>query len=157
MIGDTPGKGLRTLPQELWRRTSQNQKPGRLPGSICEYAKRRKQLGTPLDLVQDHGSLQVAECQLRIFQAREILRALEVEDGGRAFLLLNKGAGQSCLSHLARAQYGNNRVPRKQMPDDLMLPLSLYHAQNITMKIGSSSSIFQHKRSHVKLRWTFRW
>ena len=122
--------------------------------SIRENAERWKELGTSLDLVQDHHALQVTEGQLGIFEAREILRALEIEERGRPPLPFGEHSRQRRLSDLTGAEQGNDRAPCQEPREGRLLTLPLDHVPESTMKSGCGQSNFQGRRSQLRLEDT---
>lgn len=66
VIRNPPSQGLGTLPQQVGRRTAEDQESPPWPGLVGQHAQGRKDLGPPLNLVKDDQPGQRAQHWTRI-------------------------------------------------------------------------------------------
>ena len=112
---DATGEGLGGLSQEVGRRASQDEEPGRGARPIRKDAQQREDLGKSVDLVEDHEPAQGPQLEAGIGQAGQIGRVLEIEPCGRTAAGCHDLPREGRLPHLPGAKERDDReLPQEQ-------------------------------------------
>src|SRR5439155_3283773 len=95
------------------RRAPQHQKARRTARPVCEHAQDGKEIGAALYLVEHDQPTQWLERHLRLLEASEVARALQIEDG-RVPGAIGERARHRALANLPRADQRDNRETAQQ-------------------------------------------
>ena len=136
---DAPGQRFRGLAQQLGTGAAQDQEPRARFVTIHQYPQDREQLGPALHLVDDDRAGKVPQRGVRLIEAREAYRILQVEVAGRPGG--NELPGERGLAALARPDDGDDRAAPEPVPD-FTKGDARDHALCSTMKIDNRPSFF---------------
>ena len=123
-----PGQRLRGLAEQLRRRAAEHKKPGRRQRPVGQYTQQGKNIGQPLDLVEDNQAAQRSQFEAGVDQPGEIDGILEVEPRGRPTAPRHELTGEGGLPDLPGAKKGDDgRLPQEQgQPTQMVPPLNLH-------------------------------
>jgi hypothetical protein len=116
------------IPEECNKRNPSERDFGNRRRGLLEHAQDGKQFGQQLNLVQDDKPSHLGERELRLSQAGQGVRILEVEARDR----LRTGGGElpreCCLANLARAEDRHDRELVKTPPQAIKTRSTKDHA-----------------------------
>jgi hypothetical protein len=113
------GEALAALLDERRRSAAENEETRRRARAVCQYAQQREQVGPTLHLVENHEAAQATQHQLRVGEASEVGRRLEIEEMHGLGRFLGQLPGQRRLARLARADQRHDGVFAQTLADGL--------------------------------------
>lgn len=96
--------------QKIAGGASEDQETGGEAGAVGEDAEEGEEVGAALDLIDDHQATEIAEGELGLLQARQVVGVFGVEAGGRAGSPRHEHLRQGRLPHLPCTEDGDYRV-----------------------------------------------
>ena len=100
VVGDASGQRLGALAQQVRRGAAEDEKPCGPPWAVRQDPQARKEIGTPLNLVDDYETSKRRQGEERVREAGHVGGRLDVEDVGRSFPAARHLAGQGRLADL---------------------------------------------------------
>ena len=137
VVDDPPREGLRGLAEQVGRSAAEDQVPSLRLRAIDEDAEDREEVRTPLDLVDDHQALQMAEGELGLIKACEVVRVLQVVASGETLATVYDLPRERSLAHLPSAEKRDYRMVGEQVLDAIEVALARDHARSIREKRAS--------------------
>ena len=131
VVADPAGERFGGLSQEVRRGAAQHEELRIEIRPVDQHPEQREELGTPLDLVEDHEPSKRAEGQLRIGEQSQVRGALQIEAGHRLAPPLSQLTSDRRLADLTSAQDRDHGERPEKPGQALKVPVASDHSGSL--------------------------